>query len=122
MVVRTIGRGRDVTGLFVGPENARRFFPRKSRHIELQLGHLHIYCDLQPEFWDGRPEICDARLADWLFSRIFHGKSHRSPVPLTLEPVGHSIFRVHPFTVPPASINAMTKIGPSAAMRSQKSV
>ena len=53
-------------------------FPaRKCKHIELQLGHLHIHCDLPPEFWQERPEICDPRLADWLFS---HGSFTGSPI------------------------------------------
>lgn len=115
MVIRTNGCGRDVTGLYVGARNARRYFPRKSQHIELQLGHLHIYCDLPPEFWSTRPEISDPRLADWLFSRIFHGKRHRAPAPVALLPLGNSAFRVHPVTMPPASVNAMTRIGPSPA-------
>ncbi len=115
MVVRTIGCGREVSGLYIGTRNARRHFPRKSRHIELQLGHLHIYCDLAPDFWQGRPEISDARLAGWLFSRIFHGKAQRSPVPVAMIPLGNSAFRVQPFTMPPASANAMTRIGPPPA-------
>lgn len=121
MVVRTIGVGREVTGLYIGTRNARRHFPRKSQHIELQLGHLHIYCDLPPEFWDERPEICDARLADWLFSRIFHGKPHRAPVPVAMIPLGKNVFRVQPFTMPAISANAMTHIGPPpAALRALK--
>lgn len=121
MVVRTNGCGRDVTGLFIGTRNARRYFPRKSRHIELQLGHLHIHCDLPPEFWEGRPEICDPRLADWLFSRIFHGKAHRAPVPVAMIASGSGFFRVQPIAVPPASFNAMTRVSsPPAVMRPQK--
>lgn len=121
MVVRTNGCGREVTGLFIGTRNARRYFPRKSQHIELQLGHLHIHCDLAPEFWENRPEICDPRLADWLFSRIFHGKSHRAPVPVAMIAMGDGTFRVQPLVMPPVSVNAMTRIGPSpAALRPQK--
>lgn len=117
MVVRTIGTGREVMGLYIGTRNARRYFPRKSQHIELQLGHLHIYCDLHPEFWSTRPEICDPRLADWLFSRIFHGKLLRAPAPVAMIPLGKDVFRVQPFTVPSVSINAMTHIGPTPAAK-----
>lgn len=121
MVVRTIGCGRDVAGLYIGARNVRRHFPRKVKHIELQLGHLHIYCDLPPEFWQGRPEICDSRLADWLLSRVFHGKAQRAPAPVAMIPLGNSVFRVHPVTLPPVSINAMTRIGPPpAALRPAK--
>ncbi len=112
MVVRTLGSGRGVTGLYIGPRNARRYFSRRIRHIELLLGHLHIYCDLPDAFWQGEPQICDPRLADWLFSRIFHGKAGRSPAPVALIRQGHHGFRVLPFTIPAASANAMTHIGP----------
>lgn len=115
MVVRTMGSGRAVSGLYIGVRNARRYFPRTSSHIELQLGHLHIYCDLPPEFWNGRPEISDPRLADWLVARFFHGKPHRAPVPMTMIPLGKNAFRVQPFTMPSASMNALTHIGPTPA-------
>lgn len=120
MVVRTMGCGREVTGLYIGTRNARRHFPRKSQHIELQLGHLHIYCDLPPDFWSGHPEINDSRLSDWLFSRIFHGKPHRDPVPIDMIPIGKSIFRVQPFTMPSISTNALTHIGPPPVPRARK--
>jgi len=117
MVVRTMGCGREVTGLYIGTRNARRYFPQKCQHIELQLGHLHIYCDLPAEFWSGRPEISDPRLADWLFARIFHGKPHRAPAPITMIPIGEIAFRVQPFTMPSVSMNALAHIGPPPAAR-----
>jgi hypothetical protein len=112
MMVRTLGSGREVAGLYVGSRNARRYFPRERKHIELLLGHLHIYCDLTEEFWQSKPEICDARLADWLFSRIFHGKVHQAPAPIELIPHGQHGFRVLPFAVPAASVNGLARIGP----------
>ena len=112
MVVRTLGSGREVSGLFIGARNARRHFPRERQHIELVLGHLHIYCDLPPEFWSSRPEICDARLGDWLFSRVFHGKPCRAPVPIAMVPRANNAFRVIPFNLPAASSNGLTRIGP----------
>jgi len=117
MVVRTIGSGRDVTGLYIGTRNARRHFSRKSQHIELELGHLHIYCDLPPDFWRGRPEICDTRLADWLFARIFHGKPCRAPAPVAMIPLGRNAFRVLPVKLPSISANAMTRIAPPPGKR-----
>ncbi|MCP6757157.1 hypothetical protein NL533_36565, partial [Klebsiella pneumoniae] len=72
-------------------------------HIELLLGHLHIHCDLQPEFWDGRPEICDKRLGAWLFSRFFHGKASRAPMPVELVSAGKDVYRIVPFTMPAVS-------------------
>jgi hypothetical protein len=121
MMVRTLGKGRDVAGIFIGAQNARRYFAREAPHVELHLGHLHIHCDLPPQFWDGHPEIRDARLADWLSARFFHGKKDGAPVPLNLVPHGKNVFRVQPFTPPPASMNAMTRIGPlPAAHRPQR--
>ena len=121
MVVRTLGQGREVTGIYIGEQNARRYFPRQAPHVELHLGHLHIHCDLPPEFWTNRPEIRDARLAGWLQARFFHGKKHVAPVPLNLVPQGNNIFRVQPFTQPPISMGAMTHIGPLPAVhRPQK--
>lgn len=120
MVVRTLGSGREVSGLYIGTRNVRRHFPRNVGHIELQLGHLHIHCDLPPDFWSGKPEICDARLADWLFSRIFHGKASRAPVPVAMIPQGNHSFRVQPVAMPPVSMNAMTRIGPPPAQRPPK--
>jgi hypothetical protein len=121
MVVRTLGSGRDVSGLYVGSRNARRHFPREREHIELHIGHLHIYCDLTPDFWNGRPEISDARLGDWLFSRVFHGKTCRAPVPIAMIPAGRGSFRIVPFSMPSASTNGLSKIGPTpAALHSQR--
>ena len=51
MVVRTQCNGREVVGLYVGTRNARRKFPKDVKDIELILGHLHIHCELTPEFW-----------------------------------------------------------------------
>jgi len=111
MVVRTLGSGRDVSGLYIGIRNAQRHFPRDQQHIELHLGHLHIHCELTPEFWDGKPEINDGRLGTWLFSRIFHGKSHRAPAPIEMIPAGKHTYRIVPFTIPAASTNGLSKIG-----------
>ena len=113
MVVRTLGSGREVAGLYIGPRNARRYFPRRKGHIELFLGHLHINCALSEEFWQGKPEICDGRLADWLFARVYHGRAHRAPAPIALVPFGQHGFRVLPFAIPAASVNGLARIGPS---------
>lgn len=119
MVVRTLNFGRAIAGLYVGPRNARRYFPRQTKRVELQMGHLHIHCDLQPDFWQGRPEICDARLSGWLESRIFHHRPGRMPVPLAMIPLGKSTFRLHPFPLPSVAGNGLMRLGPPpAALRS----
>jgi len=51
MVVKTQSKGREITGLHVGVNNVRRFFPKHIAVIELQLDHLQIQCGLGPDFW-----------------------------------------------------------------------
>jgi hypothetical protein len=115
MVVRTHCDGREVVGLYVGTRNARRKFPKDTQSIELVLGHLHIHCDLPPEFWRGQPEIRDPRLCDWLESKIFHGRPRRTPVPLALLPAGKNTFQLQTIKLPAASGNGLSRIGPVAA-------
>jgi hypothetical protein len=116
VVVRTQSDGRTVTGLYIGPRNARRNFPRHIRSVELEIGHLQIHCILTEEFWRGRPEIRDPRLCDWLETRIFRHRACRTPVPIAMVPVGRSVYRLHPFRLPPASLHQLVRIGtiPSA--------
>lgn len=115
MVVRTQCDGREVIGIYIGTRNARRKFPKDIQSIELVLGHLHIHCDLPPEFWRGQPEIRDSRLCDWLESKIFHGRPRRTPVPLAMLPAGKNSFRLQTFKLPLVSGNGLARIGPVAA-------
>jgi hypothetical protein len=115
MVVRTQCDGREVIGVYVGARNARREFPKNTTDIELVLGHLHIHCELSPEFWRGQPEIRDARLGDWLESKVFHGRSHRAPVPLALLRTGKNSFRLQTMKLPHASANGLGGLGPVSA-------
>ena len=101
MVVKTQSKARGVTGLHVGANNVRRFFPKHIAVIELQLDHLQIQCELPPGFWHDQPEIYDPRLCAWLESRHMHGKLDRTPVPLALIPAGENSFRLQPVPVTP---------------------
>lgn len=112
MLVRTQSVGREVTGLYIGSRNARRFFPKEIAGIELQLGHLHIHCELGPSFWTDQPEISDSRLGDWLIAKIFHGKTGRAPVPVAMIPLGKNAFSVQPVSLPYVSTNGLSRIGP----------
>ncbi len=96
MVVRTQCKSRGVTGLHVGVNNVRRYFPKDISVIELQLDHLQIQCGLKPDFWQGQPDIYDPRLCAWLEARHLHGKCDRDPVPLALIPAGNNSFRLQP--------------------------
>jgi hypothetical protein len=99
MVVKTHSTARGVTGLHVGSDNVRRYFPKNISVIELHLDHLRIQCGLDPNFWQGQPEIFDARLCAWLESRHLHGKRDRGPVPLAMIPAGKNSFRLQPLSL-----------------------
>jgi hypothetical protein len=101
MVVKTQSRGREFVGLQVGATDVRRYFPKGTAVIELQLDHLQIQCGLGPDFWHGQPEICDPRLGAWLQSKNFAGKPGQSPVPLVLIPSGKASFRLQTLSVNP---------------------
>jgi hypothetical protein len=100
MVVKTQSKGRGITGLHVGENNVRRYFPRHVSVIELELGHLHIQCGLEPDFWLGQPEIHDPRLCAWLEAKNFHVRPARTPVPLAMIPSGKNCFRLQPVSTP----------------------
>ncbi len=96
MVVKTQSKGRGVTGLHVGVNNVRRYFPKSVSSIELVLDHLQIECGLKPAFWHGEPEIFDPRLCAWLESRHMHSKPNRASVPMAMIPEGKNSFRLQP--------------------------
>jgi hypothetical protein len=96
MVVQTLNKGRGCTGLHIGAYNVRRYFPRGTSVIELQLDHLQIQCGLNPDFWLDTPDIIDPRLSLWLESRHMHKNLDRNPVPLAMIPSGKNIFRLQP--------------------------
>ncbi len=54
MVVKTHCKGREFTGVEVGADNVRRYFPKDIEVIELHLDHLLIQCGLAPAFWHGQ--------------------------------------------------------------------
>ncbi len=100
MVVKTQRKGHGVTGLNVGTDNVRRYFPKGTQNIELQLGHLRIQCGLKPDFWQGQPEIYDPRLCAWLESKNLHGTANRN-VPIAMIPAGNNSFQLQPMSVAP---------------------
>jgi hypothetical protein len=112
MVVKTQSRGRGVTGLHVGANNVRRYFPKRIASIELLLDHLQIECGLKPDFWKGEPEIFDPRLCAWLESRHMHAKQDRTPIPLAMIPQGNNSFRLRPVRL---NGQAGVKLPPEAA-------
>ncbi len=101
MLVKSHCIGNRVTGLYVGENNVRRYFPRKVEAIILKLDHLMIECGLAPRFWDGEPEIHDPRLCLWLESKQSRDSNCRSSMPFYMIPAGEGAFslgfaEVHP--------------------------
>jgi hypothetical protein len=96
MVVKTRNTGHGVMGLHVGANNVRRYFPRETSVIELQLDHLQIQCDLEPKFWLDQPEILDPRLGAWLESKRMKGKSNQNSILLAMIPAGKNAYRLQP--------------------------
>jgi hypothetical protein len=94
MIVKAQYCGNRVAGLYVGSNNARRYFSKRIRQIELQLDHLRILCGLTPPFWKDKPEIHDPRLSVWLEAKHPpEGSSYRE-IPLALIPSGKNSFRL----------------------------
>jgi hypothetical protein len=104
MVVTSQCSGHRVTGLYVGADNVRRYFPKHISEIELQIDHLRIECGLGPDFWQDQPEIHDPRLCVWLESKQMKETS-RNPVSLSMIPSGKNSF-----VLGPAGINATSRV------------
>jgi hypothetical protein len=94
MVVKIQSRGRLVTGLNVGVNNVRRYFPKHLSFIQLEFDHLQIECKLTPEFWRGDGEIQDPRLTLWLESKSSGRPACQTPVHLTMIRSGNNCFRL----------------------------
>jgi hypothetical protein len=99
MLVKSQCSGNRVTGLYVGENNVRRYFPRKVKAINLQLDHLQIQCGLAARFWDGEPEIHDPRLCLWIEAKQSKDSNCRASMPLYMMPAGNETF-VLGFAVP----------------------
>lgn len=97
MLVKTHQDGRQRTGLRIGEANAKRYFSKRILSIELQLDDLRIECTLEPDFWQGRPEIHDGRLSQWLEFKAGRDTG-RETLFFTLVPSGPGAFVLRPPT------------------------
>ena len=95
MVVRTQRNGRDNFGLRLSATNARRYFSRNAGAVELELGDLHIQCNLPESFWNGQPEINDPRLCEWLKFKVMQERANENPVMLHMVQSGANSFALH---------------------------
>lgn len=97
MLVKTQQNGLEVTGLKVGAANVRRYFPRTVSRVKLRLGDLEIDCKLSPEFWNGKPEIQDPRLCEWLQFRRLRRQARGKSMPLAMEHAGGDSYTLEDF-------------------------
>lgn len=108
MIVEAQSKGPGRCGLlYVGAENAQRFFPRDVSSIELELGHLKIQCELDPDFWQSAPEIRDPRLCAWIETKHMHGNNSRRAVMLSMIPAGEHAFRLQSASMEPKRVTAL---------------
>jgi hypothetical protein len=96
MLVTTYKDGRARTGLLIGEANVRRYFRKPTGSIELRLDDLNIRCTLDPDFWNGRPQIHDPRLSVWLEYKAGRRPGGRQPMHVSLVPSGADTFVVRP--------------------------
>jgi hypothetical protein len=94
MVVKTQNQGRSVTGLHIGRRNVRRYFPKAVQSIDIDLDQLQIQCSLDPAFWDGDPNIEDARLCAWLEAKSLNANPRRGSLLLDMIPSGQNAYRL----------------------------
>ena len=92
MLVSSQNDGSRVTGLYIGADNVRRYFPRRVSTIELKLDHLRIELGLTSLFWNGQPELHDPRLCLWLEAKQSLRKERRVPMSLAMTPSGDHSF------------------------------
>jgi hypothetical protein len=96
MLVKTYRDGRQCTGLHIGEANARRYFSKQTPCIELKLDDLRIQCTLGENFWQGRPEIHDVRLSEWLEFKTGRRRPGRETIYFSLVPSGPGAFVLRP--------------------------
>lgn len=94
MLVEIQHKGHNITGLKIGANNVRRYFPKGSSSIDLLLDHLEIQCELRPAFWKNEPQISDPRLSAWLEAKHRHKAGKREAFVLDMVPADKRSFRL----------------------------
>ena len=94
MIAEVQHKGRIITGLKIGANNVRRYFPKGRSSIDLHLDHLQIQCHLQPAFWQNEPQISDPRLTAWLEAKNLGHVGQHAPAVVNLVPADQRSFRL----------------------------
>ena len=94
MLVEVQCKGHSITGLNIGANNVRRYFPKGNSSVELHLDHLDIQCELPPAFWNNEPQISDPRLSAWLEAKNLRRAGKQAAPVLSLVPADKRSFRV----------------------------
>lgn len=94
MLVKVQQKSPHLTGLNIGVENVKRYFPNRNGSIDLHLGHVQIRCELKPAFWKNEPQIFDPRLSAWLKAKNLCKSCNGAAVVLALVPADNHSFRL----------------------------
>ena len=118
MVVTIRHDGRSSSVLHIGQENVARYFPEKFSTIELHMAGVQIGFRLPESFWQGQPEIRDARLSDWIKVAVCHKKRAKEHQ-LEMIPLGGNAFHLRMLAEPPVSapVKQAAARSPKAARR-----
>ena len=81
-------------GIRVGQPNARQYFPRKWRDIDVQMSGKAETFSLTPTFWTTCPEFRGVAVKSWLKSHGLTPWPYRKPPQVTLRPLGGRRFRL----------------------------
>lgn len=96
MLVNVQHKSPGITGLNIGVDNVKRYFPKGNSSIDLHLDHLQIRCELQPAFWKNEPQIFDPRLSAWLKAKHLSKSRGGAGVVLALVPEDNESYRLEP--------------------------
>ena len=98
MLVKVQQKSPGLTGLNIGADNVKRYFPKGNSSIDLQLDQVQIRCELQPAFWKNEPQIFDPRLSAWLKTRDLRKRDGEAAIVLALVPADNQSFRLQKIT------------------------
>jgi hypothetical protein len=81
-------------GIRVGQPNAKRFFPRHWKYIEVTAGRQTCMFPLRSTFWTTCPEFRGTAIENWLNRHSLIPWPPGNPPEVTLTPLGGRRFRL----------------------------